>query len=117
MADSPTGRTMKVVRAAGGIAYVVEKWNAHTMRRIDAWGFGDVLAAYPDDKRVLLIQATSTSNLSKRVAKIKTETADAAEAWLRAGGEIEAWGWRKYAKRVDGKVWRPTVVTITLGDL
>jgi hypothetical protein len=94
---------------------VVEKWNDHTKRRIDVYGFGDILACSPDGP--MLIQATSGSNGASRVTKIATECAHAARAWLESGGRIEVWAWRKYAKPVERRFWRAYETVITLDDL
>jgi hypothetical protein len=111
---SPTQRTLAECRRRGWTACVVEKWVEQTRRRVDAFGFGDVLVAAAGGP--MLIQATSGANGASRVAKITGECAEAARAWLASGGQIEVWAWRKYAKPVDRKYWRAFTTPITLAD-
>ena len=100
----PTQRTLIECRKRKWLACVVEKWIPQTRRRLDAFGFGDVLAV--DDKRgALLIQATAGySNGAKRVAKIKDECRANALAWLKAGNRIEVWSWIAPSKTI--RIWR-----------
>ncbi len=98
---SPTERTLKELRRLGFACQVVEHWNAHARRRVDLFGFIDILALTPDG--ILGIQATSGSNHADRVRKIREECTDNAQAWLSAGGRIEVWSWKlTQAKRKDG---------------
>lgn len=112
MAASPTSRSLEECRKRGWLAHVVEKWIPHTRRRLDAFGFGDVLVM---DGRPgsLLIQATSTPNMAARVTKIREECAEAARAWLAAGNRIEVWGWAKRGKAGERKRWTLRTVEIT----
>lgn len=112
---SPTSRTLDALRKMDYRAQVVERWCMHTKRRIDLFGFIDIVAV--KDNTILAVQATSTNNQSVRVQKIFTERRDDAIAWLRAGGRIQVWGWKKYVKPVDGKWWRPTITEITSIEL
>ncbi len=93
---SPTQRTLAWYRKRDQPACVVEKWIPHTHRRLDAFGFGDILAI---DSAPTLVQVTSTGNLAARVAKIADECGDDARARLASGGRIECHGWAK-------RVWR-----------
>ncbi len=98
---SPTERTLKELRRLGFACQVVEHWNPHARRRVDLFGFIDVIACTPDG--ILGIQATSGSNHSVRVRKIREECTENAQAWLEAGGRIEVWSWKlAQAKRKDG---------------
>ena len=67
------------------------------------------LAARAVDRRIVLVHATSPGNVSARVAKIKGK-AEAA-AWLKAGGEIEVWGWNKRRNR-----WQVKIVALLISD-
>ncbi len=96
---SPTQRTLAECRRRGWIACVVEKWLAPARRRVDAFGFGDILAVNPTEDGAVLIQCTTTSNAPARVRKILTECAEEALAWIRAGNTILTWGWSKRGKR------------------
>lgn len=140
MSDSPTTRTLKHLRGEGFICDVAEYWQssfaqsavvsaaksgrgmkpalaglakAGPGRRIDLFGFIDIVALRDG---IVGIQTTTTGNAPARKTKILTECSEAAKAWLKAGGIIEVWGWKKYAKAIDRKFWRPTVTEITADD-
>ena len=105
MADSPTSRTLAKLRKQGYRAQVVEKWVPQARRRIDLFGFIDVLAMkVPDEQGILGIQATTMENRTKRVKKIKE--APAAWEWLMAGNRLEVWCWRKLKVRRGKKAVR-----------
>ena len=78
--------------------------------RVDAFHFADILAARPAEQRIVLVQATTLSNLPARTAKIRSK-AEAA-AWIKAGGAIEVWGWIKHGDR-----WRVKIVELRAADL
>jgi len=95
---------------------VVERWLPKTKIRVDLFGFGDIIAL--DGKPgALLIQATSTDNAARRVTKIRTECADRAAAWLRAGNRVEVWGWAKRGEAGKRKLWTLKVYEVTLADV
>jgi hypothetical protein len=86
--------------------------------RKDLFGFVDVVAI--GEGAIIAIQATSGANGSARVHKIVNECHDAALEWLLAGGRIEVWAWKKYAKKgPDNKFWqvRRTPVIASNGTL
>ena len=112
---SPTARTLQVVRALGCYASVEETWDHYQKRRRDLLGFIDILVLCPPT--AIGIQATTGGNVSARVKKICTQRSNEARYWLNCSGRIEVWGWKKYAKPVNGKRWRPRIVDITLADL
>ena len=111
---TPTQRTLALLRQQGYFADVVERYCSFTRRRHDLFGFLDVVAINLDAQGVLGIQTTSGSNLSARVAKIMAS--EQAEAWLESGNRIVVHGWKKYAKKVDGKNWRCREQEIELAD-
>ena len=117
MGAGPTKRTLALLRKGGGIAQKVEFWNAHARRRIDVFGFGDVISA-GGDRGVALWQATTRSNVMDRVSKIREECADAASVWLESGGRIFVIGWAKLGARGERKLWRARILEIgfTEGD-
>jgi hypothetical protein len=115
---TPTQRTLNELRADGWRAEVVERWNSHAKVRHDLFGFIDVLAIRGDD--VLGVQATSTTNIAARLQKLTTDpqVIEAVRDWLRGAHRfVSVVGWRKYATRVGGKLWRPTWKPIGLSDL
>lgn len=123
--SSPTQRTLAKLRKMGYKAQVVEKWIPQARRRQDLFGFIDVVGINEDSNGVLGIQATTGSNVGKRLKKLR-ETPDIRQAmlvWLAAGNSLEVWGWRKlkqkkkdgtYSKRVK---WKPLIKKISLESL
>lgn len=61
------------------------------MRRVDCFGFGDILAIRSGE--IVLVQTTSGSNLSARKAKI--ESLSTYKQWYDANGIVVLHGWRK----------------------
>ena len=107
--SSPTQRTLAYLRDLGYEATVCEYWNSFTRQRKDLYGFGDIIA-FRDDE-TLLVQATSTGNMRARVNKIR----EIDQAWLWMGSPYRSlWvmGWKKYAKRVENKLWRETIIDV-----
>jgi hypothetical protein len=89
--SSPTQRSLAELRKRGyPLVAVTERWNPHARIRQDLFGIVDVLAVGDD---IIAVQATSGSNVSKRVAKI---TESAALPHLRkANIRIVVHGWTK----------------------
>lgn len=110
MPAGPTQRTLALLRNAGYMAAVVERWNAHSKVRQDLFGWIDVVAVRPDKPGVLGVQCTSASNLSSRVKKILA--ADTAYPWLAAGNRVWVLGWKRVGKR-----WRAVRRELCLDDL
>ena len=101
---SPTQRTLAHLRAAGyPLVQVVERWNPYAKVRQDLFGIIDVVAVGVD---IVGVQATSGSNVSKRVAKL-TESA-ALPVLRKAGVRVLVHGWRKVRGR-----WRPREVDLS----
>lgn len=111
--SSPTVRTLEILREDGWIADIVERFVSAGERshRKDAFGFGDILAADPVHPKILLVQACATASLANRIDKIARQTYqfENARRWFNAGGLIWVIGWKKYAKPIDRKYWRPTI--------
>ena len=91
---TPTARSLKHLRDQGYLAQVVEKWIPQAKRRVDLYGFIDILAIKGGE--VLGVQATSTSNISARVRKIQDH--ENVDAVRKAGIGIVVHGWGKNAK-------------------
>lgn len=112
MTASPTLRSLTYCRKNNWLVGVTEKWNPHSKTRHDLFGFIDLLAV-DDQPGVLGIQATSDSNVSARVAKIRTIPAHV--QFLEAGNRIQVWGWGK--KKPRGTLvakWSLRIVHVTL---
>ena len=83
---------------------IVEYWNPFARRRVDLFGFIDILALKGDE--TLALQVTSGTNVSARVKKI-TDHANIA-AVRDAGWRVEVWGWRKLKSG-----WSPKIVDLS----
>lgn len=108
---SPTERSLKILRNEGWTAQIVERWNPHARVRQDLFGFVDIIA-FARDKRPLLVQTTTASNLAARVAKIRSIEA-AAEA-LRSGFDVQVHGWRAPTK--TRRTWLVNVLNMTIEE-
>lgn len=97
------------------MAHVVEKWIPQARRRVDAFGFGDILAAYWDG--IYLIQACAGASHAARRTKILTDCKKQALEWIACGGRIEIWSWSKRKHRLkNGKKvdrWTERIEPIT----
>ncbi len=113
---TPTARSLAECRKRGWWACVVERWVAQTRIRVDAFGFGDILAL-DEQPGALLIQATTTANAASRVRKIRDQRAKAARAWLGAGNRIAVWGWALRGKAGKRKLWTLKVYDVTFDML
>jgi hypothetical protein len=91
--ESPTSRTLEVLREQGYTVAVVEKWNPHARIRQDLFGFIDILAIKRGE--TLAVQATA-AGVSARLKKI-TES-ELLPKVREAGWIIQIWGWTKSAK-------------------
>lgn len=106
---SPTSLTLNRLRELGYIACPVERRIAAANIRKDAFGVGDVLAAHPIRREVLLVQATSADHVAHRLTKARAHPELA--AWSRAGGLFQVWGWSRRAG------WEVRVVELRAEDL
>lgn len=104
--SSPTSRTLALLREQGWTAEVVERWIAQSRTRKDLFGIADIVAF--NERLVMLVQTTSTPNMSVRISKI-VAIPEAFEWQMHPNRLIAVIGWRKYRKAQDGKFWRPTV--------
>ena len=104
---SPTKRSLDFLRKDGFTCCVVERWlpARGTMkfpRRIDAYGFGDLLACRLG--QIVLVQTTSGANFNARKAKILT--LPEFPKWKEAGGLVLLHGWQKKGSRGKRKLWQ-----------
>jgi hypothetical protein len=96
------------------LVYGTPKPGMPTGTRRDAFGFIDILAI--DADAIVAIQACTASG-AKHLRKI--QESEYADAWLRAGGRIELWIWRKVKLKRGGKAvrWRARVEQVTAETL
>jgi hypothetical protein len=95
VAKTPTQRSLDLMRERGYKVEITERWNAFAKRRVDLFGFIDLLCIRPGE--VVGIQTTSYSNVSARVNKI-AEHENVAHV-REAGIRIIVHGWKKGKKR------------------
>lgn len=91
---TPTQRSLAHLREQGMTATVVERWNPFAKIRQDLFGMIDVLALSPTGETVA-VQATSLSNVAKRVTKISEH--ENVAALRRCGWKLLVHGWGKAA--------------------
>ena len=117
MSLSNTQRTLRALEQQGYISGIVEKFNPYAGpygKRIDLFNFIDIISIMP--KGICAIQSCG-SDFRKHDRKILEN--EYAPEWLKAGGHIELWSWRKVKKHPRKgklKVWRPRVKVYTLED-
>src|SRR5690348_5828976 len=101
--DSPTKRTLLLLRKNNYCTQVVERWNMHAKVRQDLFGCIDVVAA--TGHQVWGIQACAASSQSARRKKILAEPR--AKLWVESGARLFVHGWRKKRKERGGKqmIW------------
>jgi hypothetical protein len=107
---TPTARSLALLRRAGFLADVVERWIPRANVRRDLFGIGDVLAVHPRRREILLLQVTSGAHVGDRLAKVRERPA--LKVWLLAGGQFEVWGWLRRGDR-----WRVKRLAIRDEDL
>jgi hypothetical protein len=133
---SHTSRTLAALRDRGYETAIVERWIARAQRRIDAFGFADILAIKAGEP-ILAVQSTGNASpghnpTQERIRKL-TGTAEGVDdkevaesnrrarlalLWLLAGGRIELYVWRKLKVKRGGKAyrWEPVLTEITVDD-
>ena len=113
---SNTQRTLRALRQQGCLCGIVERFNAYAGKfgvRQDLFGFIDIIALYPDG--IYGIQSCGQSFAEHDRKILENEIAP---EWLKTGGYIALWGWRKVLKKRGGKqkVWKPRVKVYQLED-
>ena len=104
MADSPTKRSLDLMRERGYHEEVVEKWNSFTKTKKDLFGFIDILCI--KEGSVVGVQSTSYSNVAARVTKIREH--ELYPVVLASGIQILVHGWHK-----KGRFWEVRELDIT----
>lgn len=102
MKTSPTELTLRFLRSAGYWAGVVERWVPRAKKRIDLFGFCDIVAVHPNVPGTLFVQTTSAAHHADHLAKVCA--APAARGVLEAGNRIWVCTWKKV-----GRLWEPRI--------
>ena len=117
---------MRHLRQEGHICAVVERWLAYASRptrptgqgppgiRQDLFGFIDIISLAPDG--IIGIQCTTGAGHPQHKAKILAN--EVAPEWIKSGGRIQLWTWRKLLVKRGGKamLWTPRVEEIAMED-
>lgn len=111
---SPTQRTLRELRQQGRICGIVERFNTFVGPygiRQDLFGFIDIIALDPE-RGIVAIQSCGQA-ISEHRKKILAN--EIAPEWLKSGGRIELWGWRKVKLHRGGKAlrWVPKIEEFT----
>ena len=103
-----TKRTLDWCKERSYTAQVVERWNAFAKRRIDLFGFVDlVFVTGEPNSGITGVQCCATASLSARRDKIIElfNTESKVTAWLKSGNSVEIHAWAKRGARGKRKVW------------
>ena len=95
---SPMQLSLDYLNKSGYTCQIVEHWNSFARKRIDAFGFGDILA-YHLKKGIVMVQTTTDSNFNAR--KVKIFANPHYYGWKIAGGHIIVHGWGKKGLREE----------------
>lgn len=114
---SLTQRTLRQLRQEGYICGIVERYLSHVGPfgiHQDLFGIFDIIAIKP--KSICGVQSCSGSKFAVHDRKILDS--EYSLEWLKAGGYIELWGWRKVKAKRGGKlmIWQPRLKTYSLKD-
>jgi hypothetical protein len=109
---SPMKRSLRLLREEGFTVAIAEHWNAHARRRVDLFGFADLVAVRADQAGALAVQATTSSNASARLRKALA--IPALRIWLASRNRFEVWSWKR--NRQSGH-WTVNRESVTLDDV
>jgi hypothetical protein len=115
---TPTQRTLKALKELYGpwSSGIVERWIPKACVRKDLFGIIDIVVT-AGDRGILGVQSTG-QDFSGHHKKLTEDKREECVRWLKAGGLLELWGWRKVKVKRGGKamVWKPRIKVYTLGD-
>jgi hypothetical protein len=90
----PNKLTIDALQRRGCHVATVERYDPRSRRNFDLFGFIDVLAIDLVSMQIVGIQATTRTNFSHRLKKIRaTEHRQIALDWLRTGNSLQLWAW------------------------
>lgn len=119
---SPTQRTLRALRDQGRIADICEKWVINPKHpaggfRKDLFMFADLISLDPE-RGIIAIQSCGSA-FSAHLKKITdSECTENVIEWLKCGGKLELWGWRKVKLQRGGKAlrWKPRLTEFILDE-
>lgn len=114
---SSVQRTIRALRNQGAICDIAEKWNPHVGPygiRQDLFGFIDLIVLAPNS--ITAVQCCTGSAYGEHLKNILDN--QFAPEWLKSGGKIQIWAWRKVKAKRGGKLmlWQPRIQDITTND-
>lgn len=107
-------RTLQELRKKNINYWIVEAYHHYARKKVDLFNIFDVLAL---DNGIVGIQVCG-SDIGVHKKKIMVEHAEYTKDWLKNGGQIEVWAWRKLKKiKNDGKkgkqaIWQPRIFDV-----
>lgn len=87
-----TARSLALLRKSGYLAEVCERWIPRANVRRDLFQFADVIACHATRREIVLVQATSLSNVGARLRKAQNR--HELRTWLASGGRFLVMGWK-----------------------
>ena len=126
---SPTQRTLGALKEQGAICGIVERFLANVGPfgvRKDLFGIIDIITLHPT-KGIIGVQSCGQSFSEHKKGMLEGDERDAGrdlpkpeacKAWIRAGGVLQLWGWRKVKLKRGGKAmrWTPRMHEFTLDE-
>lgn len=115
---SPLSRTLRWCEENGYTKQKVEHYNFFSKRRIDLFGFADIVAIKSSEVGCLALQVTSNDHVADHITKVSSGAIfNNLKVWLEAKNRFEIHGWGKKGKRGERKTWQLRVVPLTLETL
>lgn len=113
----PAQRTLEYLRNEGYMVGMVERFLSHAGSfgvRQDLFGLFDLLAVKPEEG-IIGVQCFTTA-WAEHYDKFFHSNEQESITWLKSGGRIELWGWRRLKVKRGGKAirWEPRIEVITL---
>lgn len=71
----------------------------------DLFGIIDIIAIMPGSNKILGIQTTSKSEMSRRFKKMCGEREYETRMWCNSTQLLEIWGWYRTDEKVNGRNW------------
>ena len=117
-----TQRTLRELRAQGRIVDVCERWIVNPGHpgggfRKDLFGFIDLIVL-DSEQGIVAIQSCGQAFKAHLDKIMDSDATEFVIEWLKCGGHLEIWGWRKLKLKRGGKAmrWHPRIQKITLAD-
>jgi hypothetical protein len=108
-------RTTKELRDQGLLYWKVETWNSFAKIKVDLFNIIDLVVL---DQVITGVQVCTGSDLQDHIRKIRDEHKEYTLGWLRSGGALQIWAWRKIKAKRGGKamVWKPRIIDVLILD-